>query len=147
MLVRPLYGRPALLSSRQLSITRVAISHITHKVSTRPMATVKDSIPHVVRTAHERRHSGSWVATLSKIEQVNSTIRLLRLSLPKEGVRTHPHTKATMSYHAHTASTRQAASTLNMLSDHCQTYMTATLPFQAHCWADPEDNVLNILSS
>lgn len=50
------------------------------------MATVKDSIPHVVRTAHEPRQDGMWTATLSKIEQINSTIRLLRLSLPKDGV-------------------------------------------------------------
>ena len=51
------------------------------------MATVKNSIPHTVRTAHERRHSGAWTATLSKIEDVNSIIRLLRLGLPKDGVR------------------------------------------------------------
>jgi hypothetical protein len=50
------------------------------------MASVNDSVPHVVRTAHEPRQAGMWQATLSKIDQVNSTIRLLRLSLLKDQV-------------------------------------------------------------
>ncbi|KAJ9615329.1 hypothetical protein H2200_001404 [Cladophialophora chaetospira] len=50
------------------------------------MATVKDSIPHVIRTAEDHRQQGIWTARLSKIDQVNSKIRLLRLSLPKDGV-------------------------------------------------------------
>lgn len=50
------------------------------------MATVNDSIPHVVRTAEDPRQQGVWTARLSRIEQVNPTIRLLRLSLPKDGV-------------------------------------------------------------
>ncbi|KAK4936307.1 hypothetical protein LTR10_022784 [Elasticomyces elasticus] len=49
------------------------------------MATVKDSIPHIIRTAEDPRQKGVWTARLSKIEQVNSKIRLLRLSLPKDG--------------------------------------------------------------
>ncbi|EXJ56585.1 hypothetical protein A1O7_06929 [Cladophialophora yegresii CBS 114405] len=49
------------------------------------MATVKDSIPHIIRTAEEPRQQGVWSARLSKVEQVNSKIRLLRLSLPKDG--------------------------------------------------------------
>ena len=53
---------------------------------TRSMATVKDSIPHMIRTAEDSRQQGVWTAHLSKIEQVNSKIRLLRLSLPREGV-------------------------------------------------------------
>src|ERR1700712_1469423 len=52
----------------------------------RNMATVKDSIPHILRTAEDPRQQGIWSARLSKIEQVNSKIRLLRLSLPKDGV-------------------------------------------------------------
>ena len=55
-------------------------------VYTRRMATVKDSIPHIIRTAEDPRQQGVWSARLSKIEQVNSKIRLLRLSLPKDGV-------------------------------------------------------------
>jgi hypothetical protein len=50
------------------------------------MASVKDSIPHIIRTAEEPRQQGVWSARLSKIEQINSKIRLLRLSLPKDGV-------------------------------------------------------------
>ncbi|RVX66153.1 hypothetical protein B0A52_09882 [Exophiala mesophila] len=49
------------------------------------MATVKDSIPHIIRTADDPRQNGIWSARLSRIEQINSRIRLLRLSLPKEG--------------------------------------------------------------
>lgn len=45
------------------------------------MATVKEDLPHVLRTAHERRISGQWLATLSRIDQINSTIRLLQLSI------------------------------------------------------------------
>merc|ERR1711939_41547 len=51
----------------------------------RGMATVKDSIPHIVRTAEDPRQKGVWSARLSRIDQVNSKIRLLRLSLPKDG--------------------------------------------------------------
>ncbi|ETI26387.1 hypothetical protein G647_03164 [Cladophialophora carrionii CBS 160.54] len=49
------------------------------------MASVKDSIPHIIRTAEEPRQQGVWSARLSKVDQVNSKIRLLRLSLPKDG--------------------------------------------------------------
>lgn len=54
--------------------------------STRNMATVKDTIPHIVRTAEDPRQKGIWSANLSRIEQVNPKIRLLRLSLPRDGV-------------------------------------------------------------
>ncbi len=50
------------------------------------MATVKDSIPHIIRTADDPRQNGVWSGRLSNIKQVNSRIRLLRLSLPKDGV-------------------------------------------------------------
>ncbi|KAK5050409.1 hypothetical protein LTR84_003690 [Exophiala bonariae] len=49
------------------------------------MATVKDTIPHIIRTAEDPRQKGVWSARLSKIEQVNPKIRLLRLSLPRDG--------------------------------------------------------------
>src|SRR5271155_4389667 len=50
------------------------------------MASVHDSIPHIIRTANDPRQTGLYNATLSHIEQVNSKIRLLRLSLSKDGV-------------------------------------------------------------
>src|SRR5271156_1372285 len=53
----------------------------------RAMASVVDSIPHTVRTAKDPRQAGLYDVTLSRIEQVNSRIRLLRLSLPRDGVR------------------------------------------------------------
>ncbi|KIX01869.1 uncharacterized protein Z518_09596 [Rhinocladiella mackenziei CBS 650.93] len=49
------------------------------------MATVKDSIPHIIRTAEDPRQNGVWSGRLSRIEQVNSKIRLLRLSLSRDG--------------------------------------------------------------
>ncbi|ETN37187.1 uncharacterized protein HMPREF1541_08177 [Cyphellophora europaea CBS 101466] len=46
------------------------------------MANVReDSIPHVVRTAHEQRQAGVWNATVSQIDEVNSSIRLIRLGI------------------------------------------------------------------
>lgn len=56
--------------------------------SRRTMATVKESIPHIIRTADDPRQQGVWTARISEIEQVNSKIRLLKLSLPRDGVRT-----------------------------------------------------------
>lgn len=53
----------------------------------RQMATVKDSIPHVVRTAADQRQRTLYGATIGRIEQVNSTIRLLRLYLDNDQVR------------------------------------------------------------
>ena len=50
------------------------------------MATVKESIPHIIRTSEDPRQKGLWTARLSNIEQVNSRIRLLRFSVPKDGV-------------------------------------------------------------
>ncbi|KAL2444396.1 hypothetical protein ABEF95_016521 [Exophiala dermatitidis] len=49
------------------------------------MATVKESIPHIIRTADDPRQQGVWTARISEIEQVNSKIRLLKLSLPRDG--------------------------------------------------------------
>ena len=53
----------------------------------RAMASVVDSIPHTVRTAKDPRQAGLYDVTLARIEQVNSRIRLLQLSLPRDGVR------------------------------------------------------------
>ena len=51
-------------------------------ISSRTMANVReDSIPHVVRTAHEQRQAGVWNATVSQIDEVNSSIRLIRLGI------------------------------------------------------------------
>lgn len=58
--------------------TRVTSSRFTHY---RTMATVKSDLPHLLRTSHERRLPTSWRATVSHISQINSTIRLLRLSI------------------------------------------------------------------
>lgn len=52
----------------------------------RNMATVKDSIPHTVRTAADQRQRTLYTATIGRIEQTNSTIRLLRLYLDDEQV-------------------------------------------------------------
>lgn len=46
------------------------------------MATVRESIPHEERTAKEPRGSALEPVILSRIEPVNKTIRLLRLSSP-----------------------------------------------------------------
>lgn len=51
------------------------------------MANVKDSIPHVVRTAADQRQRASYNANIGRIEQVNSTIRVLRLYLEDGQVR------------------------------------------------------------
>lgn len=51
------------------------------------MATVReDNIPHVVRTAADQRQKDMFNATIGRIEQVNSTIRLLRLYLDNDQV-------------------------------------------------------------
>jgi len=51
------------------------------------MATVReDNIPHVVRTAADQRQKDMVKATIGRIEQVNSTIRLLRLYLDNDQV-------------------------------------------------------------
>lgn len=50
------------------------------------MATVKDDIPHVIRTAADQRQQGMYGATIGRIEQVNSTIRTFRLYLDRDQV-------------------------------------------------------------
>lgn len=50
------------------------------------MADVKDAIPHVVRTAADQRQEGLHDATIGRIEQVNSKIRLFRLYLLPDAV-------------------------------------------------------------
>jgi hypothetical protein len=46
----------------------------------------KDSIPHETRTAAEPRQNKLYPVRLAHIEQINPTIRLLRLALPAESL-------------------------------------------------------------
>ena len=62
-----------------------ALSLLKH--STRLMASVANSIPHAVRTANDPRQADFYDVTVSRVEQVNPRIRLLRLSLLRDGVR------------------------------------------------------------
>lgn len=67
---------------------RSSLTKLSHHLAKRTMATVReDSIPHVVRTAHEQRIAGTFNAVISQVDQVNSTIRLIRLGLVGEVVR------------------------------------------------------------
>ncbi|CRG92317.1 hypothetical protein PISL3812_09374 [Talaromyces islandicus] len=55
----------------------------------RPVASMtprKDSIPHETRTAAEPRQNKLYPVRLAHIEQINPTIRLLRLALPAESL-------------------------------------------------------------
>lgn len=64
------------------------------------MATVReDSIPHVVRTAADQRQRSMFSATIGRIEQVNSTIRLLRLYLDNDQVGDHRAHANLLEYH------------------------------------------------
>lgn len=74
----------AKLKSSHLAVTR-ALSF--PKQLNQSMASVVDSVPHLVRTANDPRQTGLYDATLSRIEQVNLRIRLLQLSIPRDGVR------------------------------------------------------------
>lgn len=44
----------------------------------------KDSIPHETRTAAEPRQNKLYTVRLARVEQVNPSVRLLRLALPQE---------------------------------------------------------------
>lgn len=46
------------------------------------MSPRKDSIPHEMRTAAEPRQNKLYTVHLTHVEQINPTVRLLRLSLP-----------------------------------------------------------------
>jgi hypothetical protein len=50
------------------------------------MATVREHLPHTVRTANDPRQSGLFDTTISRIDEINSKIRLLRLRLPVDQV-------------------------------------------------------------
>lgn len=54
------------------------------------MATVKDSVPHIVRTATDERQRTMYSASVGRIEQVNSKVRLLRLYLDNDQVSKAP---------------------------------------------------------
>jgi hypothetical protein len=46
------------------------------------MATLSSSIPHIIRTAKDPRQQGLHRVTVSKVDQVNSYVRLIQLELP-----------------------------------------------------------------
>ncbi len=50
------------------------------------MAIVSDSVPHIVRTAKDPRQEGLFNVTVSKVDEVNSSVRLIQLDLPNTGV-------------------------------------------------------------
>jgi hypothetical protein len=52
----------------------------------RTMATISKSTPHIVRTAKDPRQQGLHRVTVSKVEQVNSSVRLIQLEFPSTGV-------------------------------------------------------------
>ena len=70
---------PSLRSTR-----KVALRNTITPVKT--MATVKDHIPHMQRTANDPRQTGLFDARISRVDQINSQIRLLRLGLPIDAV-------------------------------------------------------------
>ena len=63
-------------------------------IPVKSMATVKDHIPHMQRTATDPRQTGLFDAKISHIDQINSKIRLLRLNLPIDGVGLQTFTEA-----------------------------------------------------
>ncbi|RMD41589.1 hypothetical protein DV735_g3535, partial [Chaetothyriales sp. CBS 134920] len=69
---------------RPMLLVRTHAKRLISTTTSLKMAPVNDSTPHVVRTAHEPRQTGTWHATVSKIEQVNSTVRCFRLTLAKD---------------------------------------------------------------
>ena len=50
------------------------------------MAAISNSIPHIVRTAKDPRQEGLLDARVSQVEEVNSSVRLIKLELPSTGV-------------------------------------------------------------
>lgn len=50
------------------------------------MATVSNSIPHIIRTAKDPRQEGLFNVHVSKVDQVNSSVRLIQLELPNTTV-------------------------------------------------------------
>jgi hypothetical protein len=50
------------------------------------MASVSDSVPHIVRTAKDPRQQSLFNVKVSEVDQVNSFVRLIQLELPKNGV-------------------------------------------------------------
>lgn len=69
----------ALVANLRTTVGKAAVRNSFTPV--RRMATVKDHIPHTQRTANDPRQTGLFDATISRIDQINSKIRLLRLSL------------------------------------------------------------------
>jgi hypothetical protein len=70
----------------KLLITRVPLSSPLFCHSTvRTMATIRSSLSHEERTAQEPREARLEPVTVSRIDAVNGTIRLIRLSAMKPG--------------------------------------------------------------
>lgn len=61
-------------------------THLRHQVCKRHMAAVVQDVPHLERTANDARQRDLHHAKISHVEQVNKTIRTIRLSLSKAGV-------------------------------------------------------------
>lgn len=52
----------------------------------RRMAAISKSIPHLVRTARDARQEGLYNARISQVEQINPSVRLIKLELPSTSV-------------------------------------------------------------
>lgn len=79
--------RSALCSSPPLNRLQSYRSNLVFSTARRrAMASVADSIPHTVRTAKDPRQNDIYDVSLARVDQVNSTIRLLRLALRRDGV-------------------------------------------------------------
>jgi hypothetical protein len=81
----------ASLPSLRSTLRKAALGNIT---PVKTMATVKDHIPHMQRTANDPRQTGLFDSRISHIDQINSQIRLLRLNLPIDGVGLHSLTES-----------------------------------------------------
>ena len=68
------------ISSRRLDTT-IIIQRARRNMSTNQSI---DSVPHEIRTASEPRQNALHSVRLSKVTQVNPTVRLLQLTLPRD---------------------------------------------------------------
>ncbi len=57
------------------------------------MASVFNSVPHIIRTAKDPRQLDLHKVIVSKVDEVNSSVRLIQLQFPNTGVGTSkfPH--------------------------------------------------------
>lgn len=84
-----LYARASLPKLRLTAAARTVSNTLIPEHRT--MATVRGHLPHTVRTANDPRQTGFFDATISRVDEINRKIRLLRLSLPVDQVRTAAH--------------------------------------------------------